>query len=245
LTTKPSGTWCILVFVTIISIGCRRETNKTDLKGILFHQKESARAKALKIKSETAWGFEYTSGKLRRYKSRYVEYNRNGNAMVQYDYDRSGGGFMKTVFWYDTSANPTKAQIFVTIGSENTLEFFGTIAYKYFDDGNISQEVTYGKTGLPIQRRKFEYDGFGNRVKITLEFLDGSERSPGRFGEAFVFRYDSSGRKKEATHHYPDSMVKETFDYLESGNLAKKVEHREYNPPGRDDVTEYSYEYYK
>lgn len=229
----------------VISSGCGGSTDKSKLKPITAHEREKGRIKALKIRSQTTWQHDYVSGKLRRYKSEYIEYDRDGNAMLEYDYDRAGQGFMKKLFWYDESGNPTKAYVYMTLGPENRLESFGTIVYKFRDDGNIAEEDAYAQTGLPLHRRKFQYDDLGNPVRIILEFLDGSEKSAGRFGEEFVFTYDSLSRRKEAIHYYINSTVRESFEYSKDGYLIRKISHYASKPVDPSDVTEYTYEFYE
>ena len=202
------------------------------------------------IKSETSLKYDYTiesfqaeEVELKAYKSSYREYDKNGNLIIDINYESSGDINEKYILNYDGNGFLIEKEIFFDENeiaekliyerdekgkllkvlkhySEGSID---TIFYKY-DKDNLIEKSTVDSDGDEDEKEIFKYK---NGKIVSEEKLD----SDNELVEKNTYKFDEKGNltEKNSLNSEDDKKVKLEYFYTKNGEQEKILYYNDSN----------------
>ncbi|MDQ3110199.1 MAG: hypothetical protein M3R17_09920 [Bacteroidota bacterium] len=170
-------------------------------------------AKEMKIKSATETVIVYKDGKeSANYKSDYTTFDKEGNTLVQIEYNPDGSVRRRETTKY---AGKEKTEEIVehpgTSSDNNDQKKYKKTTWKYNSSGEKTEEVEYDAAGNVTKKTTYAYNSKGYRA-FEMEY-DGT----GRLLKKSAFSYDNKGLRTEKKVYGPgdvlEKYVKYTYTY--------------------------------
>ncbi|HNW98398.1 MAG TPA: GYF domain-containing protein [Bacteroidales bacterium] len=262
--------WILKYKITIISVFClillasaffvfnknNKKVNKKEKHTSLNDLEDydlNGKVKSLKISSYAANGNFNECQKNDMIYSDLLIFNKQGNIVEKYEYNRDGSLFDKYIYKYNTQGKKTEENRY---DSNDIL--FNTIKYKYDINNNLIEEVENehlkNKNSVDITLRDFRHNSKNYIInyssfysKDTYKYDNKNNRIEERSYTSdtatitlITYKYDENGNEIEYNYNSSLGSNKVTFKYDDNGN---KIEASFNNDVIRDGKYKYTYKY--
>ena len=183
-----------LVFIHLIGITGFAQSKKSILKN--------------KIKSITENLTVYENGKEIAYKDSYTLFNKEGEILVETNYNKDGSIKKQSTYQYARGKNKTEETSFhqAEESQKKEVENKKTI-YKYNSENDRTEEVEYDGKGNITKKVVYVYNNLGE--KTSEMHYDGD----GKLRKKILYTYDGKSLRTNRTSYLADNTVESVRKY--------------------------------